>query len=321
MSDAFFAELKLPEPSYNLGINGCSHGVMTGRMLEKIEEILLAEKPDMLLVYGDTNSTLAGALAAVKLHVPVAHVEAGLRCGNMNMPEEINRILTDRVSKLLFCPTEAAVRNLEREGIGKNVFHVGDVMYDAHLFHCDKLVNGLLAITKYGIHPKDYILTTLHRAENTNHLHRLRAIMNALTTLSKKMPVVFPVHPRTKKALEKANLYDRAQQHLQLLPPIGYEEMLNFQQHAALILTDSGGVQKEAYFAKVPCVTLRDETEWIELIECGCNILVSPESKDIVKMVEKHLSVWKDTQPFDDNHLYGDGYSAARIIDHICAFI
>ena len=321
MSDAFFAELNLPQPTYNLGINGLSHGVMTGKMLEKIEEIIIFEKPDMVLVYGDTNSTLAGALAAVKLHVPVAHVEAGLRSGNMNMPEEINRILTDRISSLLFCPTTDAVKNLEQEGIRQNVFQVGDVMYDAHLFYRAKATRQIPAIKTHGLSPQGYILTTLHRAENTDNIDRLHAIYGALTTIAKQIPVVFPVHPRTKKAMAKADLFDQALQHLTIIPPVGYIDMLKLQRDAALIVTDSGGVQKEAFFANVPCLTIREQTEWTELIEFGSNVLVRAEKKEIIDKVENLISTTTATYQTAAKHPYGDGNSASKIIDIIGSFL
>lgn len=277
MSDVFFSELGMSKPEYFLDIHGGTHGAMTGRMLVDVEQVLITEKPDVVLVYGDTNSTLAGALAAAKLHIPVAHVEAGLRSFNMSMPEEINRILTDRISHWLFTPTSAALENLKREGYStERIFNVGDVMYDVALFYGSRALpdNGLMAVL--GLASKSYVLATVHRAENTDHPERLIAIVDALEATSHKIPVVWPLHPRTRAILNKMGRLDQLSQKVNLIEPIGYLAMVQLEKYAALIVTDSGGVQKEAFFYQVPCITLRDETEWVELVNAGWNTLVPP---------------------------------------------
>ena len=276
MSRVFFEELEIPEPDYHLGVGSGTHGAQTGRMLEAIEQVLLEEKPDWVLVYGDTNSTLAGALAAVKLHIPVAHVEAGLRSFNRRMPEEINRVLTDHASDLLFAPTEAAVANLRREGIPEERIHcVGDVMYDAALYYGMKAERESRILERLSLTRKGYILATVHRAENTDDHARLRAILQALSEAAQEVGVVFPVHPRTRKAMERYGLTDLVRP-LIVIDPVGYLDMVMLEKNARLIVTDSGGVQKEAFFYRVPCVTLREETEWEELVELGWNRLVPP---------------------------------------------
>ncbi len=276
MSKVFFDELDIPEPKYNLEISGGGHGEMTGRMLSSIENVLLEEKPDYLLIYGDTNSTLAGALAAAKLHIPVAHVEAGLRSFNMRMPEEVNRILADRVSSLLFCPTKTAVENLKVEGITKGVNNVGDVMFDAALFYRDCARSQSLILGNLGLVKKGYVLATCHRAENTDDVNRLRPILEALSIISKDQPVVLPLHPRTRKLIENYCLQGYLKG-LILTDPLPFLDMVALEQDAAIILTDSGGVQKEAYFYEVPCITMRDETEWVETVELGWNRLVGAD--------------------------------------------
>jgi UDP-GlcNAc3NAcA epimerase len=271
MSRVFFDELAIPEPTYNLGVGSGLHGAQTGAMLQKIEEILITENPDWVLVYGDTNSTLAGALAAVKLHIPVAHVEAGLHSFNRAMPEEINRILADQISGLLFCPSQTAVDNLAREGLIRGVYLVGDVMYEALLFAAEQARDRSAILETLGLEKNKYLLATVHRAENTDSAERLANIMRALRRLAERGTVVFPVHPRTLKALKQLG-YDLGSRKSQVrkvrfIDPVGYLDMVMLEQAARLILTDSGGVQKEAYWLGVPCMTLRDETEWVEPLQ------------------------------------------------------
>lgn len=281
MSDVFFAELSLPAPRYHLGIGGGTHGAMTGAMLAGIEAVLLSERPDWVLVYGDTNSTLAGALAAAKLHIPVAHVEAGLRSFNRRMPEEINRVMADHVSTLLFAPTETAVRHLANEGICRGVHQVGDVMLDAVRMFREKADQHQNLLEARQLAAGEYYLATVHRAENTDDLVQLERIVSALRALD--LPVVLPLHPRTRKALEAANrMACLDHPRLRVIEPVGYLEMLVLEASARAILTDSGGVQKEAYFLGVPCVTLRAETEWPETVDAGWNVLVGTEPDAIV---------------------------------------
>lgn len=310
MSDVFFAELGMLRPDHFLDIHGGGHGAMTGRMLAEVEQVLLQKKPDAVLVYGDTNSTLAGALAAVKLHIPVAHVEAGLRSFNMAMPEEVNRILTDRISRWLFTPTQAAAQHLQREGFSPEQIHpVGDVMYDVALHHGQRVQADTGLIARLGLKPKGYVLATVHRAENTDHLERLAAIVDALIATARQLPVVWPLHPRTRAVLQKAGKLDALAALVKLIDPIGYLDMVQLEKFAALIATDSGGVQKEAFFYQVPCVTLRDETEWVELVESGWNRLAPPvDSAALVSAIEGALgSTGKAVQP------YGDGKAARHI--------
>jgi UDP-GlcNAc3NAcA epimerase len=270
MSDVFFDELDIPKPRHHLDINGGGHGDMTGRMLMAVEPILLAEKPDWVVVYGDTNSTLAGSLAASKLHIPVAHVEAGLRSFNRRMPEEINRLVTDHLSTLHFCPTATAVANLAAEGVAKGVHHVGDVMYDATLFALDKAEKNSTVLSDLGLEPKEYALATVHRAENTGSPQQLRAVVRFLQERAQMHPVVLPLHPRTRQAAFRMGVDMGG---LRLIEPVGYLDMAKLLHHAVEIYTDSGGLQKEAYFHRVPCTTLRDETEWTETISHGWNRL------------------------------------------------
>lgn len=306
MSDVFFDELGIAPPDHHLDVHGGGHGAMTGAMLQKLEPVLEALKPDRVLIYGDTNSTLAGALTAAKLHIPIAHVEAGLRSFNRAMPEEINRIVADQLSDVLFASTPAAVANLQREGVAsERISQVGDVMYDAALQFADIAVrrNGLLH--KLGIVPKRYILATIHRAENTDDPARLAAIVSALETVTAKLPVILPLHPRTHTRMKAAGL---AFHKVQPIPPVGYLDMVSLESQAALIATDSGGVQKEAFFYKIPCVTLRDETEWVELVELGWNRLASPMNDDLAAVIRNALgSKGRDAQP------YGDGNAAQAI--------
>jgi UDP-GlcNAc3NAcA epimerase len=309
MSEMFFEELGLPVPDYNLEIGSGSHGAMTGAMLLKIEEVLFKEHPEWVLVYGDTNSTLAGALAAVKLHIPVCHVEAGLRSFNKRMPEEINRILTDNVSSLLLCPTTTAVQHLANEGIRDNVHHVGDVMYDA------AGIFGTLADRKSQIIPElsleknSYYLATLHRAENTDFRDRLESILRAFAEISsRRCPLIMPLHPRTRMYIEKYEFEDLIEtESIKVIEPLSFLDMVMLEKYAKTILTDSGGVQKEAYFHSVSCVTLRDETEWVETINAGWNILAGACFDSICKSASRVFS----GKPINE---YGDGETAGRIV-------
>jgi len=311
MSDVFFDELGIPAPGHHLGIGGMTHGAMTGRMLEGIERVLLEEKPDWVLVYGDTNSTLAGALAAAKLHIPVAHVEAGLRSFNMAMPEEVNRRLADHVCSLLFVPTDAGIDNLRREGIARGVHRVGDVMYDAALQFADAAQARSRVLTRLGLAPGGYALATVHRAENTDEPARLDVIFGALAALARELPVVLPVHPRTMKILAQRGF--AAPPALHLVEPVGFLDMVMLERHACLVATDSGGVQKEAYFHRVPCVTLRDETEWVELVAAGANRLAPPLDAAVVLAALR--AAWKAGWPAGiRTDLYGDGRAAEQIV-------
>jgi UDP-GlcNAc3NAcA epimerase len=315
MSDVFFAELGMRKPDYFLDIHGGTHGAMTGRMLEAVEQVLLKEKPDTVLLYGDTNSTLAGALAAAKLHIPVAHVEAGLRSFNMAMPEEVNRVLTDRISHWLFTPTQTATDNLLREGVSlEHIHQVGDVMFDLALHYGSRVQPDTGFMLALGLKEKAYVLATIHRAENTDHPQRLAVIVDALIATAKQLPVVWPMHPRTRSVLEKAGRLDELANHVTLIDPVGYLDMVLLEKYAALIATDSGGVQKEAFFYQVPCVTLRDETEWVELVEAGWNRLVPPRSAGEVAQVISSALGGRGR----DVSLYGLGDTASGIIETFC---
>jgi UDP-GlcNAc3NAcA epimerase len=305
MSDVFFNEMGIPKPQYNLGINSLNHGAMTGRMLEEIEKVLLIEQPDWVLVYGDTNSTLAGALAAKKLHIKVAHVEAGLRSFNSKMPEEVNRILTDRISDILFCPTETAMKNLVNEGYKKldsRAENVGDVMYDAALFYSQN------AIEPNDKLPENYAIATIHRAENTNDPERLKNIVNSFNEINKTLPIVLPLHPRTSKKLKEFGLSFDFDTYL----PFSYFEIVHALKNAKIVLTDSGGMQKEAYFFEKPCVTLRDQTEWVELVHTEVNVLANTSSEDDI--FNKFETMEQRKCSFDDE-LYGNGRAADKIIN------
>ena len=306
MSDIFFSEMDIPKPDHRLNINSLSHGAMTGRMLEEIEGVIIKEQPDAVMVYGDTNSTIAGALAAKKLHVKVAHVEAGLRSFNIKMPEEVNRILTDRISDILFCPTDTALNNLKKEGFDNfdiKIIKNGDVMQDAALHYAKDAADKSYIINKLGL--KDYILCTVHRAENTDDPKRLLNIVNALNDINKEVSIVLPLHPRTKKILNKLGF----KLEVKVIDPVGYFDMIELIKNSKLVITDSGGLQKEAFFFKKHCVTLRDETEWLELIEQGYNVLAGSEKtlikENIVQMLKKESDFSLD--------LYGDG-QASNII-------
>ncbi|MEA3323418.1 MAG: UDP-N-acetylglucosamine 2-epimerase (non-hydrolyzing) [Patescibacteria group bacterium] len=306
MSDVFFTDMEIPKPNYYLDVHGLSHGAMTGQMLEKVEEVLLKEKLDIVMVYGDTNTTLAGALAAAKLHFPVAHIEAGLRSFNRRMPEEINRVLTDHASDILFCPTQQSVDNLNDEGISDNVHLVGDVMYDSILYFSQMASKKTDFWGEIGQSSKSYALATVHRAGNTDNHDKLKSICYALEKISQDLlPVIIPMHPRTKKKIELMKISLNG---LKLIDPISYLDMLLLEKNAKVILTDSGGVQKEAYWFKVPCVTLRNETEWVETVEAGWNVLASCDSSKIINAVE-HIQTGKKHP-----HLYGNGKAAEQII-------
>jgi UDP-GlcNAc3NAcA epimerase len=319
MSDIFFDELGIPRPAFNLGVAGLSHGAMTGRMLEGVEGLLKSEKPDVVLVYGDTNSTLAGALAAAKLHVPVAHVEAGLRSHNAFMPEEVNRVLTDRMSTWLFCPTDVAVANLRAEGFphpvpgrrAQKVLQVGDVMFDVTLYFRD-IARERIPLSRYGVDDGSYVLCTLHRAENTDQPERLAGILAALRQIAARTPVLLPLHPRTRQLLT-ARGEQSLLNGLTILEPLAYLDMQRLEMGARAILTDSGGVQKEAFFHGVPCITLRDETEWVETVELGWNTLVGADPDRILAAVAGLQT------PSERPQVYGDGAAAERIVGAIAA--
>lgn len=315
LSDIFFKELFLPRPDYNLGVISNKQGERIAYMLKGIERILLRVRPDLVIVYGDTNSTLAGALAAAKLNIPIAHVEAGLRSYRIDMPEEVNRILTDRMSTFLFCPTKNAVENLKKEGITKNVYNTGDVMYDSLLFYLAQAKRKSRIMSKLNLIRKSYFLVTIHRAENTDSNKRLKKIISIFNTLDK--PVIFPIHPRTQKALLRFNLIKHTTK-IRFIKPISYFDMLMLEANAKVILTDSGGVQKEAFFLRTPCITLRDETEWVETVACKMNIVTGVNQDKVMRAIEE----------FSDNYIcpkikdpYGDGHTANKIIRIIRNFL
>jgi UDP-GlcNAc3NAcA epimerase len=309
MSDIFFEEMQIPRPHYHLDVNSMGHGAMTGRMLEKIEEVLVAEKPDCVLVYGDTNSTLAGALAARKLHIRVMHVEAGLRSFNMEMPEEINRILTDRISDILCCPTDHAIENLRNEGFDHfpcTIAKTGDVMQDAAMYYSTLSPARSDIIMRLGLTNNGFALCTIHRAENTDDRTRLVAIVEALNRIASETRLVLPLHPRTRKIMDGLGLK------LVFTPidPVGYFDMLELLKGAKIVLTDSGGVQKEAFFFAKPCVTIRDETEWVELVAGGYNQLAGADSDRIVSAYQEMSQL----QFNDLKDLYGSGRASAQIV-------
>ena len=335
MSQVFFDELGIPHPDYNLHVGSASHGVQTARMTEGIEEILLKEKPDFIVLYGDTNSTLAGAVAAAKIHIPVVHIEAGLRSFNKAMPEEINRIVCDHCSTLLFTPTKAGLENLKREGFpidesgvstgstaaaptidNPKVYHCGDIMYDNSLHFANVAKEKTNIIQRLGLDGKLFILATIHRDSNTDHPERLNAIFRTLVQLSKETQVVLPLHPRTAK-LMKTNLDESLQkqisscQNIQILPPISFLEMIALERHAQLIMTDSGGVQKEAYFFKKPGIILRPETEWVEIVETGNAILADADQTRIMQAWQH----FKDNPPTTFPEIFGDGHAAEFMLD------
>jgi len=313
MSRVFFEELSIPEPDYNLEIGSASHGRQTGCMLERLENVFLTEKPDVVVVYGDTNSTLAGALAAAKLHIPVAHIEAGLRSFNKKMPEEVNRVLTDHVSHFLFCPTQQAIDNLMREGIVDRVYSVGDIMYDSMCFYLVNLGEECSHFERYGLYKNSYVLATIHRAENTDNESKLAEIFLALELISDKYPVVLTLHPRTRERMDRYCITSSDRIHI--LEPVSYLEMIKLECNAFAIVTDSGGVQKEAFFVQRPCITLREETEWVETVSCGANILCGTSCSKIVDAFAL-LSVSSGSENFAGEP-YGDGQSSKRILNYL----
>lgn len=308
MSKIFFDELEIEQPQHSLGIAGGSHGEMTGRMLAGIEAVMQLERPDWVVLYGDTNSTLAGALGASKLHVPIAHIEAGLRSYNRRMPEEVNRLLSDHVSTLLFCPTEQSAQNLAKEGISQGVSVVGDVMFDVALSLAGRARSQTSIFAKLKLEERNYVLATVHRAENTDSPTRLKSICDALNRISKDTRVILPLHPRTQKIIGQLGFgpFDKG---VTVTQPLGLLEMMRLEQSAGSILTDSGGVQKEAFFFKVPCITMRDETEWVETVHTGWNTLVGADSERILSATRAAFA------PAEWPPLYGDGNAAQRIVE------
>jgi len=316
MSDVFFEEMDIPKPDFNLNIHGLSHGAMTGQMMEKLDTILMNVRPDFVLVYGDTNSTLAGALCASKLHFKVAHVEAGLRSFNMSMPEEINRIIVDRISNILFCPTDTAVINLKNEGFfdfGSTIVNSGDVMYDAALFYAQKSARKSLIVIDRALRTNDFVLATIHRAENTDDTIRLSSIVKALNKIAENRRVILPLHPRTKKIIQQNGLSLK----FDVIDPVGYFDMLELLKNCAVVMTDSGGVQKEAYFFKKPCITLRDETEWTELVEEGFNEVVGSDHDKIIDAYNRLPERKCDYE----KKLYGNGNASALIVEALKKYI
>lgn len=305
MSDIFFEELDIPKPDYNLGIGSGTQGEQTGKMIIEIEKVLLEEKPDIVLVYGDTNSTLAGALAASKLQIKVAHVEAGLRSFDRTMPEEINRVITDHISNILFCPTDTAVMNLKNEGITEGVYNVGDVMVDALKYNQKIAEEKSTILQDLNLNSKEFLLATLHRASNTDNKKNLSSIVEAFSDV--EATIVFPIHPRTRKCLKEYNLWEKILKNTKVIPPVGYLDMLKLESNARKILTDSGGVQKEAYMLRVPCITLRDNTEWVETVEEGWNILAGADYEKIRKFI-KEFEV-----PKKSKKMFGDGKASIKI--------
>lgn len=306
MNKVFFEQLNIPEPDYHLDIGSGSHGYQTGEMLKKIEEVLIKEKPDLVLTYGDTNSTLAGVLAASKLHIKTAHVESGLRSFDKSMPEEVNRVVTDHCSDILFCPTQNAVENLKSEGITENVYLTGDVMVDSLLYNREIAEQKSNILSEFGLKDKDYLVATIHRASNTDNERNLKNIVDALSELNDI--IIFPLHPRTEKFLKIYGLYDKLKSSVILTKPMGFFEFIMLMDHAKMVLTDSGGVQKEAYVLKVPCITLRENTEWVETVEDGWNVLVGTDKDEIVRIV-------KEFQPCLETHAdrFGNGVASKDI--------
>jgi UDP-GlcNAc3NAcA epimerase len=312
MSAIFFEELNIPKPNVNLGVGSGSHGWQTAQMLIRIEEILIEQKPNWVMVYGDTNSTLAGALAAVKLNIPVAHVESGLRSFNREMPEEHNRVIVDHCSDMLFCPTQTAVDNLSKERISQDVYLVGDTMYDAVLQFSEIAQMRSTILENLGIKPKEYLLATVHRPHNTDIPENLKSILSAFLEINE--PIIFPVHPRTRQKLQELSTYNLISssthrlKNLKLIPPVGYLDMQMLMQNAKAILTDSGGIQKEAYFFGVPCITMRTETEWVETVRAGLNVVVGSEREKIINAI-RSIKV-----NYPHLKIYGNGDAAKKII-------
>lgn len=316
MSKVFFEELKLKEPDYNLEVGSGTHAYQTGEMLKRVEKVLQKEKPELVMVYGDTNSTLAGALAASKVHIPVAHIEAGLRSFNKQMPEEINRVLTDHISDLLFCPSKKAVKNLEREGIKDGVHQVGDVMYDSLLCNTRIAEERSKILGKLRLSSKKYALATVHRQENTDNNNRLSSIFKGLGKIAKEgIKVLVPLHPRTQKRVKSLNI---SLKNLKIIEPVSYLDMILLEKNSKVILTDSGGVQKEAYWFKVPCITLREETEWVETVEVGWNTLVATNADKIFDAFKKVL--YGNRPENFQNSCYGEGNAAKKILECIRKF-
>lgn len=314
MSDVFFNELDIPRADIHLGIGSASHGQQTGRMLEAIESAIQKQQPHWVLVYGDTNSTLAGALAAAKLRVPIAHVEAGLRSFNRAMPEEINRVVSDHVSDLLFAPTKTAVENLRREDVpAKRIARVGDVMYDAALFYAKTAEMRSSILDDLKLQSRGYILATVHRAENTDDPVRLKAIFGALQHVAREIPVVLPLHPRTRAVLARLGLANNGG--IRIIPPVGYLDMVMLERNSRTIVTDSGGVQKEAYFYRVPCITLRNETEWVELVDAGWNRLLPPDGAYLSRRLSAAIQGFR--RPAKAPRLYGSGHAAEAIASRL----
>jgi UDP-N-acetylglucosamine 2-epimerase (non-hydrolysing) len=304
MNKVFFDELKIPEPDYHLGVGSGSHGEQTGEMLKRTEEVLMNEEPDLVFVFGDTNSTLAGALAASKLHIKVGHIEAGLRSYDKSMPEEINRVLTDHCSDILFCPTETSVENLEREGVTNGVYLTGDVMVDALKGNIEIAEKKARILNELDLKPKEYYLATVHRAENTDDFNKLKSIVDAFCAVEN---LVFPCHPRTEKYLKDYGLWDGLAENVRVIKPVGYLDMLVLEKNAKKILTDSGGVQKEAYIFEVPCITLRNTTEWTETVEDGWNVLVDANKEKIVRMSDEFEPKGKQ------RNVFGEGDASEKI--------
>jgi UDP-N-acetylglucosamine 2-epimerase (non-hydrolysing) len=305
MSDIFFKELNIPKPDYNLNIGSSLHGDQTGRMLIELEKVILKERPDIVLVYGDTNSTLAGALVASKLNICLVHVEAGLRSFDRQMPEEINRVVTDHTSNILFSPTRTATINLRKEGIDKNVYEVGDVMADALNYNKKIAERYSHILDELSLTAKNYMLTTIHRPSNTDNRTNLSSIMKALCDLETE--IVLPIHPRTENYLKKYDLWTKAKENIKIIPPLGYLDMLKLMKNSEKIITDSGGVQKEAYMLGIPCITLRENTEWVETVDEGWNQLVGAEYSNILKAVNE-----KCNHKIQKN-IFGNGNSSEKI--------
>lgn len=313
MSNVFFEEMQIPSPNVNLNIGGGTHGENTGRMIEQIEKILIKENPDWVILFGDTDSTLSGAIAASKIEIPIAHVEAGLRSWNRSMPEEINRILTDNCSNVLFSPSEIATQNLLAEGIDENrIISTGDIMFDVAIHFKKQLKGKSNALASIGLKTKNYALATIHRAENTKNKEQLKAVMDCISCINQV--VILPLHPRTAGALKAYGL--KLPSNVKPVNPIGYKDMLELEMNASLIATDSGGVQKEAYFNKVPCITLRKETEWIELVDAGVNFIVGSNKKKMKKALR-----WINENQLDfSGNLYGDGRAAQKMVETLLRY-
>lgn len=312
MNDTFFQELEIPEPEYHLGIGSDSPARQTGRMMMEIEKVLYLEKPDLVIVYGDTNSTLAGSLSAVKLNIPIAHVEAGLRSYDRTMSEEVNRVLTDTISTLLFCPTKNALHNLKKEGIINDVYLVGDIMLETYQYYQDKARKNSKILEDLQLHPKEFMLCTIHRASNTDNIENLKNILTGLT-MSQQL-IILPVHPRTKKVIEQNyQVKEALGENIKVIEPVSYFDMLILEKNAKKIITDSGGVQKEAYFCKVPCITLRENTEWLETVEQGVNTLVGVAPKKILEAINN----FRTEEVKFNEPLFGEGKTSSKIVEII----